>query len=65
MMDYYGFWQGFVVLFAILPAMAGAVGGAFWARRKGRRGAGLIAALLGGAALGLGVFLIAVLVFRA
>ncbi len=64
MMDYYGFWKGFVGLFVILPVVVGA--GAFWAWRKGRRGAGLItAAILGGALLSLCVFAIAVLIFRA
>ena len=38
MMDYYGFWQGFVGLFVILPVVVGAAVGAFWAWRKGRRG---------------------------
>ncbi len=66
MMDYYAFWQGFVGLFVILPLVVGAGAGAFWAWRKGRRGAGLItAAILGGALLSLCVFAIAVLIFRA
>ncbi len=66
MMDYYGFWQGFVGLFVILPVVVGAGVGAFWAWRKGRRGAGLIAAaILGGAMLSISVFAIAVLIFRA
>ena len=66
MMDYYAFWQGFVGLFVILPVVVGAGAGAFWAWRKGRRGAGLItAAILGGALLSLCMFAIAVLIFRA
>jgi hypothetical protein len=66
MMDYYAFWQGFVGLFVILPVVVGACVGAFWAWRKGRRGAGLItAAILGGALLSLCVFASAVLIFRA
>jgi hypothetical protein len=66
MMDYYGFWLGFVGLFIILPVVVGAGVGAFWAWRKGRRGAGLItAAILGGAMLSLCVFAIAVLILGA
>ena len=64
MMDYYGFWKGFVGLFVILPVVVGA--GAFWAWRKGRRGASLIAAAIPGSAmLSLRGFFGAVLIFRA
>ena len=66
MMDYYAFWQGFVVLFAVLPVIIGAGAGALWAWRKGRRGARLITpAILGGAGLSLCVFAGAILFFRA
>ncbi len=65
-MDYYGFWQGFVGLFGVLPVVIGAGVGVFWGWRKGRRGAKLIhSAFLGGAALGLCVFAGAILFFRA
>ncbi len=66
MMDYYGFWKGFVGLFVILPVVVGAGVGAFWAWRTGRRGTGLIAAaILGGAVLSLCTFVGVVLIFRA
>ncbi len=66
MIDYHGFWQGFIGLFVILPVVVGGAVGAFWAWHKGRRGAGLItAAILGGAMLSLCVFAIAVLNFGA
>ncbi len=31
MMDYYGFWKGFVGLFVILPVVVGGAVSAFWA----------------------------------
>ena len=66
MMDYDGFWYGFIVLFGILPAAIGACVGAIWAWRRGRRGAQLVpAAVLGGFGLVLCIFLGAVAVFRA
>ncbi len=66
MMDYNGFWQGFVVLFGVLPVGVGAGAGAIWAWRKGRRGGKLIApAIIGGVGLSLFMFVAAVLFFRA
>ncbi len=38
MMDYQGYWLGFVLLFGMLPAVFGAGGGLVWAWRAGRRG---------------------------
>jgi len=66
MMDYQGFWLGFVLLFAVLPVAFGVGGGMVWAWYAGRRGAHLVLpALLGGAGAGLSVFIGAVLLFRA
>ncbi len=66
MMDYYGFWQGFIILFGVLPVVAGAIIGVLWAWQTGQRGTKLIApAFLGAAALGFCVFAGAVLFFRA
>jgi hypothetical protein len=66
MMDYHGFWQGFIILFGILPAGVGAAAGVIWAWRNGRRGTKLIApAILGGVGLCLFTFAAAVLFFRA
>ncbi len=66
MIDYHGFWQGFIVLFGVLPVVVGAIVGVLWAWWKGQRGTKLIpSAFLGGAALGLCVFAGAVLFFRA
>ncbi len=66
MMDYQGFWQGFVLLFGVLPVVFGAGGGVVLAWRTGRRGARLVLpVLLGGAGAGLCVFVAAVLLFRA
>ena len=66
MMDYHGFWQGFVLLFVVLPVIVGAIGGAAWAWSKGQRGSGLIMpSVVGGAGLSVGVFGVAVLFFRA
>ncbi len=65
MMDYQGFWLGFVLLFGGLPVAFGAGGGLVWAWRAGRRGAGLVLPVLfGGAGAGLLVFVGAVLLFR-
>ncbi len=66
MMDYHGFWQGFIVLFGVLPVVVGAIVGVLWAWRNGQRGTKLIrSAFLGGAAMGLCVFAGAVRFFRA
>lgn len=66
MMDYQGFWHGFLVLFAVLPVIIGASIGLFWGWRNGRRGAKLIpAAFLGAGTTGVIVFAGAVLFFRA
>ena len=66
MMDYQGFWLGFVLLFGVLPVVFGAGVGLVWAWRAGRRGASLVLlGLLGGAGAGLLVFVAAVLIFRA
>jgi hypothetical protein len=63
--DYYGFWQGFLVLFGVVPFLVGALGGLLWAWRKGRRGRALIPpALFGGALLSFGLLVGAVVVFR-
>ena len=57
MMDYYGYWNGFVFAFGIVPFVVGASGGAIWAWRRGKRGAGLLpGAILGGIGLALCVF---------
>lgn len=66
MMDYQGFWLGFVLLFGVLPVVFGAGGGLVWAWCAGRRGARLVLPiLLGGTSAGLSVFVAAVLLFRA
>ncbi len=66
MMDYQGFWLGFVLLFGALPVLFGAGGGLVWAWRAGRRGARLILpVLLGGTGAGLSILVGAVLFFRA
>ena len=52
MMDYEGFWAGFVVLFLVLPVLLGAGLCALWTWRRGKRGIGLVTpALCGGVAL--------------
>ncbi len=66
MMDYQGFWHGFLILFAALPVIVGASLGLFWGWRNGRRGTKLIpAAVIGAVATGFIVFASAVLFFRA
>jgi len=66
MMDYQGFWLGFVLLFGMLPAVFGAGGGLVWAWRAGRRGIRLVLpVLLGGSGAAFSVFVAAVLLFRA
>ena len=64
MIDYEGFWRGFVLLFMVVPFVVGAGAGCIWARRSGRRGFQLIcAAVIGGVGLCLGVLAAAVLFF--
>lgn len=66
MMDYQGFWHGFLILFVVLPVLVGAALGLYWGWRNGRRGTKLIPAMaLGAGATGLIVFAGAVLFFRA
>ena len=66
MMDYRGFWLGFVLLFGGLPVVVGAGAGLAWAWRAGRRGTRLVLPiLLGGVGAGFFVFAAAVLLFRA
>jgi len=66
MMDYEGLWRGFLVLFALVPAVIGAFVGAAWGWGRGRRGAVLIGwAFLCAIALSLTVFIGAILYFRA
>jgi len=66
MTDYHGFWQGFLLLFAVLPAVAGASIGVVWGWRNGRRRWKLVpAALLSAGASGALVLAGAILIFRA
>lgn len=66
MIDYYGFVQGFAVLFVVVPFLVGAGAGAIWAWRTGRRGSRLILPVtICGVALTVIVFAVAVLFFRA
>jgi len=66
MMDYQDFWHGFLILVVVLPMIVGAALGLIWGWRNGRRGTGLIPAIiLGAGATGLIVFASAVLFLRA
>ncbi len=66
MMDYQGFWHGFLILFIVLPVIVGASLGLLWGWRAGRRGTKLIPAVVFGAiGTGVIVFAIAVLFLRA
>jgi hypothetical protein len=66
MIDYQAFWSGFIVLFGVLPVLAGGGMEFYWGWRNGRRGLRLVpAAVLGAGAAGLVVFAGAVLFFRA
>ena len=66
MMDYEGFWTGFVVLFVLVPVLLGAGLGAAWAWRCDKRGRHLVtSAIFGGGALTLCVLAGAVLIFGA
>lgn len=66
MIDYYGFAQGFAVLFIVAPLVIGAGAGAVWARRTGRRGGHVVLyAAVCGVTLTVIVFVVAVLFFRA
>ena len=66
MIDYYGFMQGFAILFIAVPLIVGAGAGAIWAWRTGRHGSRLIlSATICGVALTVIVFAVAVLFFRA
>ena len=66
MIDYYGFMQGFAVLFIAAPFVIGAGVGAVWAWRTGRRsGQVILSAAICGVASAVIVFAVAVLFFRA
>ncbi len=66
MMDYQGFWHGFLILFAVLPVIVGASLGLFWGWRNRRRGSKLIPpAFIGALATGFIVLASAILFFRA
>ena len=66
MMDYDGFWNGFVFLFVALPLLVGLALGMAWAWRRGERGWRIMAsALFGGVAVALCVFAGAILTFGA
>jgi len=66
MTDYHGLWFGFLVLFAVLPAVVGAGLGFAWGWRRGARGRQLLRPVLSAAVgLGFGVFVVGVLLFRA
>ena len=66
MMDYQGFWLGFVLLFGVLPILIGCGGGLVWAWRDGRRGTRMVLpSLLGAFAAAVFFFLAAILFFRA
>ena len=66
MMDYQGFWHGFLILFVVLPVIVGASLGLLWGWWAGRRGTKLIPAVVFGAiGTGVIVFASAVLFLRA
>ena len=66
MMDYHGFWLGFVLLFGVLPFLLGAGCGLIWAWQAGRRGPRLVMpALLSGIGASLLIFVLTVFLFRA
>ena len=66
MIDYYGFVQGFAILFIVAPLVVGAGAGAIWGWRTGLRGSRLILpTLVGGVAFTLIIFVVAVLFSRA
>lgn len=66
MIDYEGFWYGFLALFVALPALFGAILGLVWGWRRGWRSGGLVvSALIGGATVALCVFIGAVVLFGA
>jgi hypothetical protein len=66
MMDYFGFWDGIIVVFGVVPVVVGAGLGAIWAWRDGRRGKGIIApTVLDGAMFDICVFAGVIFVFRA
>lgn len=57
MTDYHAFWQTFLVVFAVLPALIGLGTAALVAWRKGYRGGRLAAwAVIGGAGFGSVIF---------
>jgi len=66
MMDYEGFWRGFIVLFGVLPFVIGGCGGAVLAWLAGyRKATSMMFAILGGAVLSIYVLAGAILIFRA
>ncbi len=66
MIDYFGFAQGFAILFIAAPLVIGLCAGALWAWRSGRRGGRVVLfATACGSTLTAIVFVAAVLLFRA
>ncbi len=66
MIDYFGFAQGFALLFIAAPLATGLAAGALWAWHSGRRGGRLVLfATACGSTLTALVFVAAVLLFRA